>query len=372
MGDTLYHPSHSCDWLTVSINVYTGLQGSGKSYEVVAEVIVPAIANGRRVVTNVDGIDAAKIVEYIKTSYSPVPQLFGEVVHVTNGDVSLPTFFPFYDNDKGAHTDTVVQPGDLVCIDEAWRFWPATGAKLLTEHKSFFLEHRHFTNPDTDVACDLVLMIQDMSTLNRFIKNVVAFSGRTHKKISIGLPSRYSVTMYEGSKQTKAAEMSTSIRKYRAEVYALYSSFKGGAEGKIVNVDKRQNMLANKNLWVMIGCVALIGIASVVLVYRFFHHGASEPVNNAAAKANATTAATTTATNATKPPNAFSDTWRIVGNAQVGINSYVLIADGAGRLRYESPSMFVQAGPQTIGTIDGAKVTYYSGQVVAATGSIKK
>lgn len=35
------------------INIYTGLMRSGKSYEVVSEVIVPAIRKGRRVVTNV-------------------------------------------------------------------------------------------------------------------------------------------------------------------------------------------------------------------------------------------------------------------------------------------------------------------------------
>jgi len=34
------------------INVYTGLMGSGKSYEVVSEVILTATAAGRRVVTN--------------------------------------------------------------------------------------------------------------------------------------------------------------------------------------------------------------------------------------------------------------------------------------------------------------------------------
>lgn len=38
------------------INVYTGLMRSGKSYEVVSEVIVPPIRAGRNVVTNVDGI----------------------------------------------------------------------------------------------------------------------------------------------------------------------------------------------------------------------------------------------------------------------------------------------------------------------------
>ncbi len=359
----------------MGINVYTGLMGSGKSYEVVAEVIVPAVAAGRRVVTNVEGIDGEKIKAYIAEKYKLAGIALGEVVHVQNGDVAAHDFFPYYDDQKDAHTNTIVQPGDLVCIDEAWRFWPASGATIPAQHKSFFLEHRHFTNPETDVACDLVLMIQDMSTLNRFVKNVVAFSARTHKKISLGLTNTYSVTMYEGSKQTKANKMSTQIRKYRKEVFPLYSSFKGGAEGKIVNVDKRQNMLANKSLWLLVAAILVVGVGGAVLVYRFFHptQSGNAPVANSAGKGSAGIPASASgATAAPKQSNGFSEAWRIVGNAQIAGVAYVLIADSAGRLRYESPSMFVQAGPQTIGTIDGAKVTYYSGPVVAVTGGNKK
>ena len=53
----------------------------------------------------------------------------------------------------------------------------------------------------------------------------------------------------------------------------------------------------------------------------------------------------------------------MVGTATIGGGRYVVIADAAGRLRYESPSMFALSGPQLIGTIDGGRVTYYSGVV---------
>ncbi|AYR24531.1 zonular occludens toxin domain-containing protein [Herbaspirillum rubrisubalbicans] len=346
----------------MGINVYTGLMGSGKSYEVVAEVIVPAIAKGRRVVTNVDGIDGDKIRAYIEKNYKPVPEQLGEVVHVTNGDVALANFFPYYDDKKGAHTDTIVQPGDLVCIDEAWRFWPATGANLLQEHKSFFLEHRHFTNEQTGVACDLVLMIQDMSTLNRFVKNVVAFHIRTHKKISLGMPTHYSVSIFEGNKQSKAARISVELRKYRKDIFPLYSSFKGGADGKIVNVDKRQNMLARKKIWMTGGVLLVALVTGLYSINRFFHPKPVAESTQAGRQDTSTNNGKQSTVQPTKP--AFSDTWRIVGTARFGTTSYVVIADEAGRLRYESPSMFVQMGPQTIGEIDGAKVTRYSGAVI--------
>ncbi len=128
------------------INVYTGLMRSGKSYEVVSQVILEAVAHGRRVVTNVDGIDNDLIQSYVAESRNLDFGTLGQVVHCTNEQVFKPDFFPYYDDKKSAITDTFCQPGDLVCIDEAWRFW-GTDSKLLKEHKSFFLEHGHFVHP---------------------------------------------------------------------------------------------------------------------------------------------------------------------------------------------------------------------------------
>jgi zona occludens toxin len=250
MGDTFHHPPHSHHWLifagakisggSMPINVYTGLMRSGKSYEVVSQVILEAIAQGRRVVTNVDGINGDLIRAYVAEKRKVDPGKLGEVLHVTNEDVFKPNFLPYYDDAKTAHTDTVVQPGDLVAIDEAWRFWGAD-CKLLKEHKSFFLEHGHFTHATTGVACDLVLMIQDMGTLHRFVKNVVAFSFRTHKKISFGMANTYSVVMWEGSKMNKQTRIGDWVRRYNREIFPLYSSFKGGADGKTVNGKRPAN-----------------------------------------------------------------------------------------------------------------------------------
>lgn len=169
-------------------------------------VILLAVLNGRDVVTNVDGISEDRIHDYLSRKHPDKDcAKFGRIKHVTNADVFRADFFPYYDDHKEAHTDTIVLPGDLVCIDEAWRFW-GTDCRLHKHHKSFFLEHGHFTHPETGVACDLVCMIQDMGTLHRFVKNVVAFSYRTHKKVSLGMSNTYSVQMWEGYKMNKATQ----------------------------------------------------------------------------------------------------------------------------------------------------------------------
>ena len=45
----------------MSIKAVTGLQGHGKTYETVKTAIVPAIESGRRVVTNIRGLNRVLI-----------------------------------------------------------------------------------------------------------------------------------------------------------------------------------------------------------------------------------------------------------------------------------------------------------------------
>ncbi|SUX73736.1 Zonula occludens toxin [Citrobacter freundii] len=40
----------------MAISAYIGIPGSGKSYEAVCNVIIPAFTSGRRVVTNIYGL----------------------------------------------------------------------------------------------------------------------------------------------------------------------------------------------------------------------------------------------------------------------------------------------------------------------------
>lgn len=352
------------------INVYTGLMRSGKSYEVVSEVIVEAIALGRRVVTNVDGISNDLVREYVAEKRKIDIDNLGHVFHVVNEDVFKADFFPYFDDYRGEHTDTIVQPGDLVCIDEAWRFW-GSGNKILNNHKSFFLEHGHFTHPDTGIACDLVMMIQDMGTLHRSIKAVVAFSFRTHKKVSLGMGNTYSVTMWEGSKMVKGSLIGSWVRRYDKKVFPLYSSFKGGADGKMVNVDSRQNIFNNPKLWLGIVALFVVGFFSLRTIWVFFH---PKPVAVAAdtktpdAKGSAPVPGTTQYAAANPVPvpaaPAFSEDWRYAGQLKLPNMTYSVVMGSSGRVRFESPSVFQNSGLASVGDVDGSKVTSFSGSSV--------
>ncbi len=103
----------------MAITAYIGVPGSGKSYEVVKSVIIPAVASGRRIVSNIYGLNHEAIIQYcyknklISDDISP-----GEIIHVENERVMSPDFYPV----KGNQDKSLCQPGDLIILDECHRF----------------------------------------------------------------------------------------------------------------------------------------------------------------------------------------------------------------------------------------------------------
>ncbi|MFZ6678701.1 zonular occludens toxin domain-containing protein [Undibacterium sp. Tian12W] len=346
------------------INVYCGLMGSGKSYEAVSNVIIPAVLAGRDVVTNVDGIDGDAIAAYCVEKKGASFERLGQIRHCQNSDVVKEDFFPY-----GEDIDTFCKPGDLVVIDEAWKFW-GTKSKVHHNHAVFFREHRHYVSEKTSVSCDLVLMVQDIGDLNRILKVVVEATFKTTKLKSLGFSSKYRVDMYEAYKLTKASHVSSFYRHYSKEIFPLYSSYQGG-KGKEVQVDSRQNIWNNPMIYVFIVATIVMGSFSVYQLYKFFNPSSK----NAKPQTTGATAAPTDAAAkaAAKPQNSdsetFSDRWRYVGSYvdKNGVNMAV-VSDAQGRVRAESPSVFSSTDITAIGTVDSRKVTMWTG---ALTGEKK-
>lgn len=356
------------------INAYTGLPGSGKSYEVVSSVILKAVADGRRVVTNVDGIDGDAVRAYVHDKRGISFDRLGRVIHVTNEQVEDRFFFPFEQKQvdgENVYSDekAFVKGGDLVCIDEAWRFW-GTAVKIQKEHAVFFREHRHFVDPQTRVSCDLVLMVQDISDLNRVLKVVVELNFRTTKIKSLGLSKTYKVEMWEGYKQAAKNRASVETKKYDPEIFPLYSSYSGGA-GKEVVVDNRQNLLAKPAVWLGVAAVVL-GLPLMVWWSGAFFGwwGKKPPVAETVAASAPSSAPVVPAptpvvqTPAVAPaPPALSAEWRIAGVVRRDGQTFVALKGPRMRVRYESPSLFTFVeGRPVVGIVDGQRVTTYSGQ----------
>lgn len=339
----------------MAINAYTGLMGSGKSFEVVSSVIVPAVLQGRRVVTNIDGINPEAIYRYCEEVKKTDSSTLGTVVGVTNDDVNKPGFFP---DETKPDQASVVQPGDLVAVDECWQFW-GNEHKISEEHMRFFRMHRHYTNPTTGVTCDLALMIQDLGTLNRKIRAVIELTTRTVKLKSIGAPTAYRIELYEGNKTTNKAKIDTFVKKYDKAIFPLYKSYAAGS-GKEKPIDRRQNVLTNPRLWFLFGGVLVMFILGGYFAYRFFN----PPTPPSKVKASASQSgkvAPVSKSPAGGPEGGFSEEWRYSGHFTGNSGAWAVLVDSSGRIRLESPSSFTGTGLAAVGHVDGETVTRYSG-----------
>lgn len=264
----------------MAIIAYTGVMGSGKTYEAVKSAAMTALKAGRRVVTNISGFNYEAIRDYLGKLGD------GDVLHpekvlvIPSVRVTEPHFF--YDPDVTA--DSVVKPGDLVLLDEVWAFW-GREVKLSPEHQKFFRMHRHYTELGTGMSCDLVLMIQDLTSLHRFIGGVLESSFKFTKMKSLGLASRYRVEVYEGNKQRKATLVSATVNKYDKRIFPLYTSYDGG-HGKEKTVDDRQNLL--RNPWFVL---VVVGGFLTLLITAWWFVGWVQKMRSGGESSNAVQAA---------------------------------------------------------------------------------
>ncbi len=335
----------------MAINVYTGLMGSGKSYEIMLNVVLPAMLAGRRVVTNIDGVDHDRICDYLAAKNPKHSGGFGTIVHVTDEMISQPGFFP--DESK---VESVVLPGDLVVIDEAWRHW-SHGKSLSPEHQQFFRMHRHYTDPDTGVSCDLALVFQSISDVNRSLRAVIEMNFMTTKLKTIGMKGSYRIEFWQGGKQTKAAFVGYRVTRYDDSIFPLYKSYSGPG-GTEVAIDARQNVLNNPKLWLGVGVMLLVFVCSGWFLWSFLHPSAPDSVLPSVSQpSKSDTAAVVASSVPAKPATTSSIDRRIGGVVVLPSGRFVVVVDRLGNLSFDSAHSYVGKGIFLVGDHLGERIS---------------
>lgn len=300
------------------ITAYTGLMGSGKSYEVVANVILPALLEGRRVVTNVANLQQEEIRAYLLDKFDAVEADIGEIVQLINDDIDKPNFWPVEVKEGQVAPDSIVKGGDVIVIDECWRWW-AAGLKFDARHMAFFRMHRHFTHPETSVCCEVVLVVQDITDLDRKLKVVVETTYRMTKHKALGMSSKYRVDIFVSYK-TNREPMRVIQRSYDPEVFRLYQSYsQGKGGGKEVDVDGRANIFRNPLFTIVMPAMTVIALLAAWKIYAFTHPDkpAAAVVEKDKDKATAAAAPATVISHA-KSSVDVSEEWRVAGYSMAG------------------------------------------------------
>lgn len=205
------------------IENHFGKPGSGKSYSVMADVVIPALKDGRRVLTNIDGaFDKMCRVRLAAHLGLTTEELDERYYALTEDEIRTGACWG------------LVQARDIYVIDEVQRYWPG-GSLKPTDPKAFefFGEHRHY-------GCDIHCITINPSNYQSPMRSYAEVS-HSYKKLGVfGLNSRYIRRDYASPVPDEDAEVSSSHGKYKKQIFGFYKSVT--ADGNNV-VAKQKNVL---------------------------------------------------------------------------------------------------------------------------------
>lgn len=201
------------------INLLIGPPGGGKSYEAVVFHVLPALAAGRLVITNLpldierlgqlDGAWPGLIVK-VEDRMTPigVVRAFSTIADYAH---------PWRHSENGS--------GPLYVIDECHMAMPRGGTKL--EVEEWYALHRH-------ESADVLLITQSYGKLSKSIVDLVQVCYRVKKGTAFGTAKQYIRKVQDG---VRGDVVNTSIRKYEKRYFGLYKSHTRGGGSELAAND---------------------------------------------------------------------------------------------------------------------------------------
>jgi len=347
----------------MAITAFTGPPGSGKSHALVKDVILPAVLAGRRVLTNIDGINPDAIRGYCLQRVDDASRL-GEVITFHGDDALKPGFFP--DESTGT-AETFVRGGDLVVFDE-WaltfpsRRKPQPGCNV----EAFLRWHRHLTGPGGQ-ATDVAIGTQVPADVNMNYRALIARSYKFKKLTALGAEGSYAWSLFDGHLQPKGGHYRNGTGKYDPEVFPLYASSSAAKDGTHVELrtNKKDSIWSGWQAWAaIIGPVLLFLGGAIGLWWVWGDDEAAAAVAASSAVPPGSAAAAPAPVVVPKSP------WRIVGHIQGNDGVRVIVSDDKGTVRVLTPGAFDFEGGRPIsGLVDGQRAVAEERLPVSGTGS---
>ncbi len=224
---------------------YCGPPGSGKSYHVVKEVIIPSLKKGRKILTNLPvclDVMAAKI-----------PEL--KFVEKMN-------FLEMVDEEriKNIH-ELVADPqgiyaGCLIVIDEAHNYWPTDEPIRNKAFKKWYTEQRHYFQ-------DVVLLTQDFDNVHKFMRSITEKRFEYSKNADKGFDNGYNEDYYIGKSKKRPVRTMHSYDKFYFQFYFSHSQSLSGKGLSEKRVGRKVNILFKYVIRLGLGLALFVGSMSV-------------------------------------------------------------------------------------------------------------
>jgi zona occludens toxin len=347
----------------MAIKAYVGIMGSGKTYEVVTVVILNAIRQGRRVVSNIAGLNYDEMRKLLVAEGLEETAL-GQLINVTHDKVKDPDFWRT-DKDEEQGIEAFIHPGDLVALDEIWRFWDGfalkdeNGLPRPARIMNFFRMHRHFPHPETGVTCDVAIITQDVMDIHRSVRAVIEEIYRMEMLTTVGLSSRYRVDIFKRARIVKTPLRSLQ-RAYESKYFPLYTSNsqqkEGDASARETNIDKRGNILSGKLFLFFIPLLLAITLFSLFFVWKFLHPAPSNKSNSAPEQTSSKEPISNNPAPVANNPPVPSDKWRIAGFYRTKSSFTLVLRNDAGTHRYIVDPPNIRVAGLDVGAVLGDEV----------------
>jgi len=247
------------------------MPGSGKSYNAVSQQIIPALKEGRTVVTNVP-----LHVEKLQEKYP-----HGSVVE-----------FPL--QKVMQNPDSIreyVTAGCVFVLDEVWRIWPAgdKANKIAEAYKSLLAEHRHMVgevvNPQTGhkvkVSTQIVLVVQDAGNMAAFARKL-AEQTFIHTKLGhVGSDQSFRVDIFHGPvtgtvvSPAGANFIRSTFGRYSEDVWQFYKSHtmsQAATEGASEKAVDRRGSALRRPIFILMPIMLAGGIFALWYVLHDVTH----------------------------------------------------------------------------------------------------
>ncbi|ELA8374250.1 assembly protein [Vibrio alginolyticus] len=243
------------------IYAIAGRPGGGKTYEAVAYHIIPAIKEGRKVITNItlnidwfvkifgeDVRELIKIVDGRLTDFGSTSRPFSQIEDYSDE----------WRNEKGQ--------GPLYIVDEAHMSLPSRG--LPAAILEWFSIHRHY-------GVDIILLTQNIRKVHRDIKDMIEVTYRCTKNTAMGSSNSYTKKVQDGC---NGEVVNTSIRSYKSEYFPFYKSH--SQSNKHVQEAQAKDIRPFWKRWPVIGTALLLGIGLPINIMAWWSEPekAPEPV----------------------------------------------------------------------------------------------
>jgi len=193
------------------VTALAGLPGGGKSYMAVELFVLPALREGRKIMTNVP-----LLMDAVNRDFPGARVVLWDSIDAIDFD------------DVG--------DGCLLMLDEVWRLWPQgkSAKSIPVSELAVIKEHRHRSDSNGR-SMDVVLICQDTGDIAAPIRGMIETTIISTKHLDLGVENAYRRDFYRGAVKGQEGSKQSLIRSengtYKVSVYQYYKTHMGAMEG---------------------------------------------------------------------------------------------------------------------------------------------